>query len=103
MSTLPATAKPVASSLNALNTMRATRSVSELERRFRKELWRLGVRGYRLHPRLAGRPDLVFGPLRLAVFVNGCFWHRCPECDLPWPRNNAAFWREKLSRNVERD
>lgn len=95
--------RPVASSVNALHTMQANRSISSLEIRFRRELWRQGVRGYRLKSRLPGRPDLVFSRLRLAVFVHGCFWHRCATCDLPWPKANAEFWREKLLGNMARD
>jgi len=37
------------------------------------------------------------------VFVNGCFWHRCPKCDLPLPKSNNDFWKAKFTRNVERD
>jgi DNA mismatch endonuclease (patch repair protein) len=70
----------------------------------RKALWKSGDRGYRLHPKqLPGRPDIVFGHAKLAVFINGCFWHRCPTCDLPKPRSNAAFWQQKFDVNVARD
>jgi DNA mismatch endonuclease (patch repair protein) len=48
------------------------------------------------------RPDFVFRNLRLAVFVDGCFWHACP-IHATKPRNNAAFWRKKLSANRARD
>lgn len=48
------------------------------------------------------RPDIVFTRARVAVFVDGCFWHRCPEHST-LPASNAAFWREKLERNVTRD
>jgi len=48
------------------------------------------------------RPDIVFGPSRVAVFVDGCFWHGCPE-HATWPANNAAFWREKIETNRLRD
>ncbi len=71
----------------------------------RQALWKDGLRGYRKNVRsLPGKPDLVFGRLRLAVFVQGCFWHRCPHCirNLS-PHANAEFWEEKFRRNVERD
>jgi DNA mismatch endonuclease (patch repair protein) len=45
----------------------------------------------------------VFPAIRVAVFVNGCYWHRCATCQLPSPKANAEFWREKFERNVERD
>jgi len=48
------------------------------------------------------RPDVVFTRSRVAVFVDGCFWHRCPV-HATHPRANAAFWKEKFRRNVERD
>jgi DNA mismatch endonuclease (patch repair protein) len=48
------------------------------------------------------RPDFVFPKLRLAVFVDGCFWHACPR-HATQPRNNAAFWRKKLAANRARD
>jgi DNA mismatch endonuclease (patch repair protein) len=94
--------RPLPSSTNARNTMRANRSTSNLERRFRKELWRRGLR-YRLASKLPGRPDLVFASRRLVVFVNGCFWHSCPTCRPPMPRANGAFWKAKLLANRNRD
>jgi DNA mismatch endonuclease (patch repair protein) len=48
------------------------------------------------------RPDFVFTARRLAVFVDGCFWHGCPRHGTR-PRGNAAFWRAKFRRNRERD
>ena len=74
------------------------------ERLFRQQLWRAGVRGYRTNLRIAGvRPDLVFTRHRLAVFVHGCFWHRCAACAFPLPRANRAFWAAKFRRNRQRD
>lgn len=48
------------------------------------------------------RPDIVFPRARLAVFIDGCFWHRCPDHGNT-PRTNADYWGPKLDRNVERD
>ena len=67
----------------------------------RKALWGLGLR-YTLRSTLPGRPDLVFPLHRVALFVDGCFWHRCPRHAVP-PRSNADFWERKLTANVERD
>ena len=53
-------------------------------------------------PEAKGRADLVFVGARVAVFVDGCFWHACPE-HVNWPKNNAAWWREKLETNRRRD
>ena len=70
----------------------------------RRELARLGVRGYRLSPRdVPGRPDLVFRGAKLAVFVHGCYWHRCPRCRLPLPKTHTAWWLAKFERNCARD
>ncbi len=67
----------------------------------RKALWHKGYR-YRLKNRLPGRPDIVFSTERVAVFVDGCFWHGCPE-HYQKPATNANFWREKIRRNRKRD
>ncbi len=84
--------------------MRANRSDNALEREFRAALRDAGLRGYRLWvPDLPGRPDVAWVGRRVAVFVNGCYWHRCPGCDPPTPRTRRAFWEGKFRRNVERD
>jgi DNA mismatch endonuclease (patch repair protein) len=67
----------------------------------RKQLWQRGFR-YRLHMRLPGRPDICFARVRLAVFVDGCFWHQCP-IHYTAPVRNAQFWAEKIASNVRRD
>jgi DNA mismatch endonuclease, patch repair protein len=70
----------------------------------RKALWQEKIRGYRLQARgIPGRPDIYFPKSRVAVFVHGCFWHRCPSCNLGLPRHNMNFWKEKFDRNVARD
>lgn len=62
-----------------------------------------GVR-YRLHRKdLPGRPDLYVGRLRLAIFVNGCFWHGHDCKRAGRPKANADFWTEKIGRNAARD
>ena len=68
---------------------------------FRKALWSAGLR-YRLKSKLPGRPDLVFPGRKVAVFVDGCFWHQCPE-HFQWPKNRPNFWKKKITRTVERD
>ena len=70
----------------------------------RSELRRAGLRGYRTNLRVAGvRPDVVYTRSRLAIFVHGCFWHRCPICAYPLPRANREFWASKFRRNRLRD
>jgi DNA mismatch endonuclease (patch repair protein) len=72
------------------------------ERILRALLWTLGFR-YRLRCRIAGvRPDIVFPRVRVAVFIDGCFWHGCP-IHYALPRTRNAFWAAKLRENVDRD
>ena len=62
-------------------------------------------RRYRLNgAKLPGKPDLVFGAMRKAIFVHGCFWHG-HDCKrgARQPKDNAAYWRAKIARNVARD
>jgi DNA mismatch endonuclease (patch repair protein) len=76
-----------------------------IEREIRSRLHARGLR-FRVHRRLLKgsrrEVDVVFPGAKVAVFVDGCFWHGCPEHGT-WPRNNAAFWREKIEGNVRRD
>jgi len=89
-------ASKVMSSIQAKNT--------KPEIIFRKLLWKNGIRGYRLHwKNVAGRPDISFPGKKIAIFINGCYWHRCPKCNLPIPKSNAAFWESKFHKNVRRD
>lgn len=62
----------------------------------------LGVKGWRRHARLAGKPDFVFRGERLAVFVDGCFWHGCPKHGRQ-PESHQSYWRGKMARNKARD
>ncbi len=70
----------------------------------RRALREAGLPGYRLHWKACpGKPDICYPGRKVAIFVNGCFWHRCPHCDLPLPRKNVEFWEGKFRRNRERD
>ena len=70
----------------------------------RQRLRQAGLTGYRLQWKQApGRPDIAFPGRRIAIFVNGCFWHRCPHCNPSTPKRNVEFWEAKFRRNVERD
>ena len=72
------------------------------ERVLRSALWRAGLR-FRLQSRTPhGRPDVVFAGARVAVFIDGCFWHGCPDHYVR-PRTRNEFWSSKLLENVERD
>lgn len=67
----------------------------------RKALFRSGLR-YRIKSNLPGKPDIVFPGSKVAIFVDGCFWHGCPLC-YQAPENNWLFWHEKLIANKKRD
>lgn len=72
------------------------------EIQFRKYIWIRGIRGYRLHSKIKGKPDLYFPKKKIAVFIDGCFWHQCPIC-FKKPKTNKKFWSNKIRENVERD
>ena len=75
------------------------------ESALRSELHALGLR-YRLQVPVLSKPrrvaDVVFAGPRIAVFVDGCFWHGCPA-HVTWPKQNAEFWRAKIVANGQRD
>lgn len=92
------------SAVSARMSRQKSRNTS-IEMALRKILHAAGYR-YRVHRRpvkgVRREADLVFGPARVAVFVDGCFWHGCPEHGT-WPKNNADYWRTKIETNRRRD
>ena len=63
-----------------------------------------GITGWRRNARVVGKPDFVFRRERVAVFVDGCFWHRHPGCKYAYtPKSRLEFWLPKFERNVARD
>lgn len=66
----------------------------------RRALWAAGVRGWRVHPRVSGRPDFAWLGRRVAVFVDGAFWHGHPDY---YRGQSGTFWDEKIARNRARD
>jgi DNA mismatch endonuclease (patch repair protein) len=60
------------------------------------------ITGWRRQASVFGRPDFIFAKPRVALFVDGCFWHGCPK-HATRPKNNRAFWRRKLAANRARD
>jgi DNA mismatch endonuclease (patch repair protein) len=74
------------------------------EGRVEEALLAAGITGWEKHPKtVPGKPDFYFPAQRLAVFVDGCFWHACPRCARRTPTNRAAFWSEKIDQNRRRD
>lgn len=74
------------------------------EKTLRSALFRKGFR-FRIHRNdLPGKPDIVFPKYKTVVFVNGCFWHYHEDCrEGRIPSTNTEFWKNKLSKNIERD
>ncbi|WP_344857136.1 very short patch repair endonuclease [Amycolatopsis ultiminotia] len=98
---------PAAASEGRSRNMRANRRTdTKPEIALRKELHRLGYRYRKDFPivldGLRVRPDIVFTARKVAVFVDGCFWHVCPEHGRQ-PVSNEWYWTPKLQRNMERD
>ena len=64
------------------------------------------LKGYKIkhvmHPRIPGNPDVFIKDANTAVFLHGCFWHKCPKC-FKLPKSNLDYWIPKINKNVERD
>ena len=78
---------------------------TDAEVALRRELYRIGLR-YRVDYEVLKKPrrvaDIAFPGRRIVIFVDGCFWHGCPE-HATWPKSNAEFWRQKIEANQLRD
>jgi len=71
---------------------------------FRKMLSSNGIRGYRInYKKLPGKPDIVFTRKKLAIFINGCYWHGCETCGWKPPKHNTEYWVSKIQKNKIRD
>jgi DNA mismatch endonuclease, patch repair protein len=79
-----------------------SRGNKETELRLASILRAAKIKGWRRHQPLPGHPDFVFRRQRVAIFVDGCFWHGCHRhCRMP--RGNRSYWRAKIARNSARD
>lgn len=99
-------AAPPASSAETRARMQVTpRRDTTPERALRSALHARGLR-FRVDRRpeasIRRKADVVFGPARVAVFVDGCFWHGCPD-HMTWPEANGSWWREKIGTTRSRD
>lgn len=97
------TSTPLPSSDQVRRSMSSQRTAdTQPEVALRSALHRRGVR-FRVHRRdLPGRPDIVLVRTRIAVFVDGCFWHQCPDHFIA-PKANAEWWANKMEANTTRD
>lgn len=74
-----------------------------IELLFRKYIWSKGLRGYRTdYKNIPGRPDIYFIKKKIAVFIDGCYWHKCPKCFVR-PKSHNNYWDNKIENNVKRD
>jgi len=77
---------------------------TKLELEFRRAVRHAGMRGYRTNYRIdRTRVDIAFPARRVAILVHGCFWHHCPQCNLPLPKTHRGFWAKKFALNQSRD
>jgi DNA mismatch endonuclease (patch repair protein) len=91
--------------LTRSRNMQAIRSTNNAttERKIRAHLSQLAIKGWRIRPSsVPGSPDFVFPSVKIALFVDGCFWHSCPRCG-HIPKSNVKYWKAKLTRNKIRD
>lgn len=73
------------------------------ERIFRAMLVSRGIKKWRMNvTELPGKPDFLFWKKKIAVFIDGCFWHGCPRC-YRRPKSSIKYWDNKITQNVKRD
>jgi DNA mismatch endonuclease (patch repair protein) len=73
-----------------------------LEKVFKKHLRLNSLKGFRIGYTLEGKPDFVLPSKKIAIFLDGCFWHKCPKC-FSLPSSNRSFWKNKIDSNALRD
>ena len=84
------------------NMSRIKSSNTLVELKFRKFIWKKGLKGYRIKSKITGKPDIYFPKQKLAVFIDGCFWHKCP-IDFIRPKSQNDYWDRKIKNNVSSD
>lgn len=96
---------PIPESEKTSRVMSANRAKNTTpERVLRKGLIESGLKGFVVHyDAIPGRPDICYKRSKLAIFVNGCYWHRCPHCKPSMPKTHKDFWTVKFKKNKERD
>ncbi|WP_343704063.1 very short patch repair endonuclease [Chitinophaga sp.] len=74
------------------------------EVQLRKALFSVGLRGYRKNLKeLPGKPDIAYTKWKIAIFINGCYWHGCQQCGWKPPKHNTEYWVNKINKNRQRD
>ena len=88
---------------NRRKTMQAVKGKgTKLERRLWSMLAGMGLKGWTKNANfVTGKPDVVFVNQKVAIFIDGCFWHGCPDCRRKLPVTNREYWERKINRNVE--
>lgn len=92
------------SSIDRRKAMQAVKSSqTSLERSFASQLASRGIRGWKCNlTSVSGKPDFAFPKEKIALFIDGCFWHGCRKCQKPLPVANAEYWLQKIERNKKR-
>lgn len=86
-------------------TMQAVKGKgTSLERQLSAMLAGMGLSGWKKNVSdITGQPDVVFPQEQVLIFIDGCFWHGCPQCNRKLPQTNREYWERKIARNVARD
>ena len=102
---LPRLPRSPAASSSAVRSSMIGNSTSQSrpEKKLQEALVSLGLSHFMVHAVLPGTPDLTFEAEKIAVFVHGCYWHRCPYCKPHFPASNQHYWTAKFARNKARD
>ncbi len=74
---------------------------TKMENLLAKEMKKAGVK-FRRYPKIFGKPDFLIKDKKTIIFIDGCFWHKCPKCYRE-PKTKKDFWLPKIEKNVERD
>lgn len=96
---------PPASSPAIRTSMQGNKSLkTKPEFILKNVLKKAGLRSFLTnYKELPGTPDFAFPDAKLAIFLHGCFWHRCPYCNPHFPNSNQEYWSAKFARNKRRD
>jgi DNA mismatch endonuclease (patch repair protein) len=90
--------------IRSMNMSHIRSTETKPEQTVRKYLFSKGLRYRKNVRKLPGCPDIVLPKYRTVIFVNGCFWHHHKNCRyFKWPKSNTEYWRNKITKNEERD